>query len=202
MNIGIVDYGMGNVFSVKNTLSNLGIECVLCAKPEDLNNLDKIILPGVGAFKDCMQILHQKNFVNALNENVLIKKKDILGICLGMQIMATKGYEGQETNGLGWIKGNVKKINSSKRKIPNIGWEEININPDTKLYQSLPKENEFYFIHSYHLLCDKKNIVTGYYAFEQNNITASIEHENIFGTQYHPEKSSDIGKQILLNFID
>jgi imidazole glycerol-phosphate synthase subunit HisH len=202
MKVGIVNYGMGNVFSVENTLTYLGVDNILCSQPEELYQVDKIILPGVGAFKDCMNALHTKNFYKALNDNVLVKKKEILGICLGMQIMATTGFEGEETKGLGWIQGEVVKMHSLVQKTPNIGWEEIEYNSTSKLYKAMPKTLEFYFIHSYAMQCTKDYMVTGSYAFDDQYITASIEHENIYGTQYHPEKSSDLGKDILLNFID
>ena len=204
MTVGIVDYGMGNVFSVKNTMDYLGSNCEICSDPLDLKKYEKIILPGVGSFSDCIKNLERKKFIHQLNNLVVKEKKPILGICLGMQIMATLGYEGGESKGLGWFDAEVKliEVKNKKIKIPNIGWEEIKKNKNSLIFKNINSNLEFYFIHSYFMDCKNKNDITSFYNIENKLITASIEKENIFGTQFHPEKSEKTGLKIIDNFIN
>lgn len=204
MKVGVIDYGMGNIFSVTNTLNFLGVENELCSDPKKLIDFQKLILPGVGSFYDCIKKLSEKKFIEPLNYNVIEMKKPILGICLGMQVMAKKGYEGGECDGLGWFDASVKniKIKNGKIKIPNIGWEEIKKINESIILKNIKSNLEFYFIHSYQMVCNNFNDVTSIYNIGNLSITSSVEKENIFGTQFHPEKSSDLGKEVLLNFID
>lgn len=201
--IGIIDYGMGNLRSVYNAITYLGHEVKIIDTPHTFDTLDKIILPGVGAFGDCIRNLNEKKFIDALHEIVLIKKKPILGICLGMQVMAETGTENGCFKGLGWFEGEVILINHSDRKmkIPHIGWDDITYNKDNILFDGLPVNPEFYFVHSYFMNCsDKKDIIaTCDYGVE---ITAAVNRENIFATQFHPEKSQDYGLKVLENFIN
>jgi len=200
----IVDYGMGNLLSVKNALDYLGENSEICASPEPILRAEKIILPGVGSFPDCMKNLKEKGFVDALKHKVLEKKTPILGICLGMQVMATTGYEMGTTQGLDWFDAEVIKMKptNSKIKIPNIGWETVSYQPDNHLLRNFKKNPDFYFVHSYYMNCADDNDVTSWYYLDNQQITSSVQKENIFGAQFHPEKSSDFGREVLINFIE
>lgn len=202
--IGIVDYGMGNLMSVYNALDYLGEDVMICHQPQQLDEADKIILPGVGAFPDCMANLKDKGFVEALHEAVLEKKKPILGICLGMQVMAALGTEMENTAGLGWFDAEVVKMNPghSDIKIPNVGWENIEHRSDSPLLQGFYRNPDFYFVHSYFMKCKNEEDVSSWYQLGDLKVTASVHRDHIFGTQFHPEKSSDYGREVLLNFID
>jgi imidazole glycerol-phosphate synthase subunit HisH len=202
--IAIVNYGSGNILSVKNAFDYLGEDCQICNSPEELINAEKIILPGVGSFPDCMKNLIERKFVDVLKEKVLINKTPILGICLGMQIMAKMGFEMKKTEGLGWFDAKVIKINSSNTnfKIPNIGWENIEYKPNGILFNNSQVILDFYFVHSYFMKCNNDDDMTSWYYLDNQKITASIQKENIFGTQFHPEKSSDYGREVLIKFIE
>lgn len=200
--IGIVNYGMGNLLSVVNAVEMCGADVKLINNADEFNNVDKIILPGVGAFKDCIGNLIKKRFIEALNEQVLIKKKMILGICLGMQVMAKKGYENGEHAGLGWFDAEVIKIktNSKDLKVPHIGWNNIHIEKPSLLFKGINSGIDVYFVHSYHVKCNNTEdlLATCEYG---STVTAAINKENIFATQFHPEKSQDHGLRILSNFL-
>jgi imidazole glycerol-phosphate synthase subunit HisH len=202
MNTAIIDYGMGNLTSVNNAIEYLGFNCEIIDNPDLISKFDKLILPGVGAFEACINNLKNKKFVKTLNEEVLTKKKPILGICLGMQVMAKKGFEGGEFEGLGWFNASVVKIRPQTNtiKVPNIGWNKIDYNKENILFQNLKDPVEVYFVHSYHMDCfDQKNIIaTSIYG---HKITVAVNKDNIYGTQFHPEKSQDLGLQILENFL-
>lgn len=202
MSIGIVNYGMGNLLSVHNAIDYLGYNSEIVDDPSLIYKFDKLILPGVGAFEACINNLKNKKFIESLNDQVLIKKKPILGICLGMQVMAKKGFEGGEFDGLGWFNAKVVRIkpNDKSIKVPNIGWKEINYNKNNLLFKNLKNPVEVYFVHSYHVDCDdnKDIIAKTNHGYE---ITAAINKDNIYGTQFHPEKSQDLGLQILENFL-
>lgn len=202
--IGIVDYGMGNLLSVENALSYLGESSLICSSPDQLEGVDKIILPGVGAFPDCMNNLHNRGFVNKLNESVLLKRVPILGICLGMQVMANVGVEVKETAGLGWIDAKVSLIEPKLTgvKIPNVGWENVIYRKESPLFKGFRNDPDFYFVHSYHMECVNDSEVDAYYHCGQISVTAAIRKGNIYGTQFHPEKSSDFGRSLLINFLD
>ena len=202
--IAIVNYGSGNILSVKNAFDYLGEDCQICNSPEELINAEKIILPGVGSFPDCMKNLIERKFADVLKEKVLINKTPILGICLGMQIMAKMGFEMKKTEGLGWFDAKVIKINSSNTnfKIPNIGWENIEYKPNGILFNNSQVILDFYFVHSYFMKCNNDDDMTSWYYLDNQKITASIQKENIFGTQFHPEKSSDYGREVLIKFIE
>tara|TARA_B100000963_G_scaffold358560_1_gene383477 strand:+ start:821 stop:1408 length:588 start_codon:yes stop_codon:yes gene_type:complete len=194
---------MGNLTSVNNAIEYLGFDCEIIDNPDLISKFDKLILPGVGAFEACINNLKTKNFVKTLNEEVLTKKKPILGICLGMQVMAKKGFEGGEFDGLGWFNAAVVKIRpqADTVKVPNIGWNKIDYNKENILFQNLQDPVEVYFVHSYHMDCfDKKNIIAT--SIHGHKITVAVNKENIYGTQFHPEKSQDLGLQILENFLN
>lgn len=201
--IGIVDYGMGNLLSVYNAFDYLGEEIMICSHPEELSKADKIVIPGVGAFKDCIDLLIDNGFVEALNEVVILEAKPTLGICLGMQVMAKKSYEFGENLGLGWFDAEVVKIkiNDPEKKLPNIGWNEIKMNKDQVLFNKIPDFSDFYLVHSYYMECSNIHDKVASYSFDGQEITAAVLKDNIFATQFHPEKSQDHGLKLLENFI-
>ena len=197
--IGIIDYKMGNIGSIQNMLKRISVKSVISSKIEILNNCDKLILPGVGSFDQGMKNLKNHNFIRFLNDYVIKDKKPILGICLGMQLFADNSEEG-DLSGLGWIKGNVKKFNLRKDslKVPHMGWNNIECK-NSKLFLNLPNEKRFYFVHSFFFECkNKENIIsTTDYGI---NFASSINKQNIWGTQFHPEKSHICGMNLLKNY--
>ena len=203
MKIALIDYGSGNLQSAYKALelvSNCKKKIFITSNSKDLLKADKIILPGVGAFADCMKGLESiSGMIDVLNEAVLEKKKPFLGICIGMQLLATEGKEKGNHKGLGWIKGKVIKIKKNKKiKIPHMGWNTVKVISKHPILKR--KKFESYFVHSYNFVCrDKKNIIAT--CDYQQKITAIIGKENIIGTQFHPEKSQKIGLEILKNFV-
>lgn len=200
--ISIIDYGLGNIHAFVNIYKSLNIQTKVVSDHHDIINADKLILPGVGAFDSAMQKLKSINILDSINEFTLIKKKPILGVCVGMQIMAKSSEEG-EIEGLGWIDSNVKLFNSnnlnSDYPVPHMGWNNILPEKENILLKGLSKESFFYYLHSYYFECnDPENIIaTTEYI---NKFTCVVSKENIFGIQFHPEKSHDAGMQMLLNF--
>lgn len=201
--IGIVDYGMGNLLSVYSAFDYLGADVTICKHPEDLVGVDKIVIPGVGAFKDCIGKLRSENFQEALNEHVISKAKPTLGICLGMQVMAKISYEGGEFDGLGWFDAEVIKLhpNDPSLRIPNIGWNEIDFKAGVELFKNVPQKSDLYLVHSYYINCKSETDIVATYQYGQT-VTAAIMKNNIIATQFHPEKSQDHGLKILDNFIN
>ncbi|MCX6165443.1 MAG: imidazole glycerol phosphate synthase subunit HisH [Ignavibacteriae bacterium] len=200
--IGIVDYGMGNLLSVKSAFEMIGADVKICKDSNELQNFEKIVLPGVGAFGDCIKNLEEKNFISKLNEEILVKEKPILGICLGMQVMAKTGYEGGNFKGLGWFDADVELLipNDSNLKIPHIGWNNISYKKDFPLFKNLPSSPDVYFVHSYYMNCENEENICATAEYG-GNFTAAVCKKNIFATQFHPEKSQDYGLKILENFI-
>ena len=195
--IAIVDYGAGNIFSVKNALDFLGLESQLTDDAAAIQAADAIILPGVGAFPSAMQMLKERNLVSVLQTES--KKKPFLGICLGMQLIFEKGYEFEECNGLGLIPGCVKKMEEPDLIIPHMGWNKLEIQNDCPLLSGLEKDSYVYFVHSYKAECDNKNIAA--YSVYGGKVPALIYDGNtVYGAQFHPEKSGDTGLKILKNF--
>jgi glutamine amidotransferase len=177
------------------------------AVTSDLNKIkssDKVVLPGQGSFKSCVDALNSiSGLVNTLNEFVISNKKPLLGICVGLQMFADIGYEETETRGLGWISGKVSKINNQngKYKLPHIGWNQINIVKESKIFKDLENNSHMYFVHSYEFIPEDKNVISATTDYS-SDIVCSVEKENIFGTQFHPEKSDKLGLQIIKNFIN
>ncbi len=199
----IVNYGMGNLNSVKKMLDRMRVDAVISSNPEDIVNCRKIILPGVGHFGKAMSNLRKLDLLDVLNEAVLVKKKPVLGICLGMQLMAKKSEEGNVA-GLGWFDAEVEKFSISdkiKYKIPHIGWNRINIKTKSPLMSDISDSSEFYFVHSYHLKAHHKADVINETQYDYT-FASAIAKGNIFGVQYHPEKSHDAGARLLKNFIE
>jgi len=200
--VGIVNYGMGNVFSVSKAVEHVGSKVKICNNPKDLDSVEKIILPGVGAFKDCIKTLQNLGFTDALNERVLIKGIPIYGICLGMQVMAKKSYEFGEHDGFGWIDGTVIPVKPKDKnlKIPHVGWNTVSFKKQSPLFDKFNSNPEMYFVHSYQVdLKDEKYIDA--HCWYESKITAAIRKNNIFGSQFHPEKSQDLGLNVFKNFI-
>ena len=210
MLLTVVDYGVGNLRSIAKSLeksnyeNNLGHRVQISSSLQKIKKADKLVLPGQGSFKDCKEgIENIKGLEEELNESVLIKKKPIFGICAGMQLFATKGYEEEETSGLNWIPGEVVKLNlsSTNFKIPHMGWNELKIENNSKVFKDVVNKNHAYFIHSYEFIPkDKKNVsITTNYG---KDVIAAVSLENIFGSQFHPEKSDKTGLIIIKNFLD
>lgn len=199
----IIDYGVGNVTSVKNVLNFIGFEPFVSADPKILERSDFLILPGVGSFEDGMNNLKKKGLVEILKKEVLENKKPILGICLGMQLFATKGHEYGEHEGLDFIKGEVLKIDNSKNglRLPQIGWNDVNLSKKCKLAKNFEKDPIFYFVHSYYFKPEDDEVIAGTCDYGEK-ITAMIESQNIYGTQFHPEKSHTDGIRIIKNFLN
>ena len=206
MNVTIVDYNSGNISSVINSFKEVAKDKVNIKVTADLKNIkysDKVVLPGQGSFKSCIDALNNINgLVDTLNEFAIYNKKPLLGICVGLQMFADVGYEETETKGLGWISGKVSKINNQngKYKLPHIGWNQINIVKDSKIYKNIENNSHMYFVHSYELIPEDKNVISATTDYS-SKIVCSIEKENIFGTQFHPEKSDKMGLRIVENFI-
>jgi glutamine amidotransferase len=200
--IGVIDYGMGNLRSVRNALEMLGAEVKICAVPEDLEDVERIYLPGVGAFRDCMANLKQRGFAQALEGAVLRQGKPIIGVCLGMQAMARKSFEGGEYEGLGWIDADVVRLepNDPSLRVPQIGWNEVNYRHDSPFFAGLSPAPNFYFVHSYYLEVNDPALVDATCDYG-NIVTAAIRKNNIFATQFHPEKSQDNGLRLIANFL-
>lgn len=192
----IIDYGAGNLFSVKNALDYLGIENIITNKAEDLRSADRLILPGVGAFPDAMRMLNESGLVDVIKQEV--QKKPLLGICLGMQMLFEKGFEFAETEGLGLIKGSVKLMTPNNLAVPHMGWNELELNNPCKL---LEKGGEYvYFVHSYAADCPNENVSA--YCDYGMKVPALVFSGNVFGAQFHPEKSGEAGLAILKRFAE
>ena len=206
MNVTIVDYKSGNISSVINSFKEVANDKVTIEVTSDLNKIklsDKVVLPGQGSFKSCVDALNKiKGLTDNLNEFAIIKKKPLLGICVGLQMFADVGYEETETKGLGWISGKVSKIDNQngKFKLPHIGWNQINIVKNSKIFKDIENNSHMYFVHSYEFIPNDKKVISATTDYS-SNIVCSVEKENIFGTQFHPEKSDKLGLKIINNFI-
>jgi glutamine amidotransferase len=197
--VAIIDYGMGNVASVQKALQFLRIDSVITDIHDEIIKADYILLPGVGSFSQGMKNLNEKGLVKLLTNEVIIKKKKFIGICLGMQLIMEKGSEPNDCLGLGWIKGNVIRFELKDLGVPHMGWNDIQILNPTFFKEC--KTNDFYFIHSYHVVPTDMEVIaaTVNYGFD---VVASIQMENIFATQFHPEKSQTAGLSILKTFFE
>ena len=207
MNVAIVDYKSGNISSVINSFKEVAQDKVTIEVTSDLNKIklsDKVVLPGQGSFKSCVDALNNiDGLTDTLNEFAMTNKTPLLGICVGLQMFADVGYEETETKGLGWISGKVSKIDNQngKFKLPHIGWNQINIVKKSKIFQNIENNSHMYFVHSYEFVPNDKKVISATTDYS-SNIVCSVEKENIFGTQFHPEKSDKIGLRIINNFID
>lgn len=198
--IAIIDYGAGNLHSVKNALDFLGAPSVVTGRAEEILSADKVILPGVGAFGDAMKSLGASGLDKVVLE-VAKKGTPLLGICLGLQLMFEESEESPNVKGLGLFKGKIVKIPDRGLKIPHMGWNDIEIAKDSKILKNIGDKPFVYFVHSYYLNAEDEGIVSAYTSYGEK-LGIAIENNNVFATQFHPEKSGDTGMQILRNFIE
>ncbi len=200
--VAIVDYGMGNLDSVARAIEECGGNPIVTHEASVFEVADAIILPGVGAFPNGMLNIRQLGLEDVLREQVLEQGIPFLGICLGMQLLATKGWEGEETKGLGWIEGEVKRLEPDLRdfRIPHVGWNEVVFNQASPLFQGIPMGKDFYFVHSYHFSCANSQEAIAYTPY-CGSFVSVVGRDNIFGVQFHPEKSQKLGFQVLKNFL-
>lgn len=200
--IAIIDYGVGNLFSLKSSFDMIGAETIVTGDKEEIKKADKIILPGVGAFGDAAQKLRESGLDTVIKEEAQ-NKKPILGICLGMQLLLQKSFEYGEHEGLGLIKGEIRPIKEvipSDLKIPHIGWNKLNFTKPSPLFKYIKDQDFVYFVHSYYgAKCDESVIATSDYGYP---LTAAVGKDNVFGCQFHPEKSGSVGLNILKAFCD
>jgi glutamine amidotransferase len=209
MLLTVVDYGVGNLRSIvksiekANSENNLNYSIKVSSNINDIKKADKLVLPGQGSFKACLEgIKNIKGLNEELNESVINNKKPIYGICAGMQLFGTTGYEEEETSGLNWIEGDVVKIKpgDTKLKIPHMGWNELNIKNLSKVFKNIDNKSHAYFIHSYEFIPKDKQVVSLTTNYDRE-IVAAVCYENIYGSQFHPEKSQKTGIKILTSFL-
>ena len=199
--IAIIDYDAGNIKSVEKALHYLGEETTVTRDPQTLLNADKVILPGVGSFGQAMENLHTYGLVPVIHE-IVEKKTPFLGICLGLQLLFERSDETPGVEGLGILKGEILRIPDQEGlKIPHMGWNSLKFQNNGRLFKDIPEDSYVYFVHSYYLKAEDEGIVTATTEYS-THIHASVEQGNVFACQFHPEKSSDIGIQILKNFVE
>ena len=207
MNVTIVDYNSGNISSVINSFKAVAEDKVKIEVTSDISKIkssDKVVLPGQGSFKSCIDALNKiKGLIDVLNDFAINRKKPLLGICVGLQMFADIGYEETETKGLGWVSGKVSKIDNQKGKfkLPHIGWNQLKILNESKIFKNIKNNSHMYFVHSYEFIPEDKSVITATIDYS-SNIVSAIEKDNIFGTQFHPEKSDKLGLNIIENFIN
>ena len=207
MKVTIVDYNSGNISSVINSFKEVAknkIDLEVTSDLQKIRSSDKLVLPGQGSFKSCVDALNAINgLTEALSEFAINDKRPLLGICVGLQMFGDIGYEETETKGLGWISGKVSKIDNKDGafKLPHIGWNEINIVKESKIFKNLDENSHMYFVHSYEFIPDDKNVISATTNYS-TNIVCAVEKENIFGTQFHPEKSDKLGLKLIDNFLN
>jgi glutamine amidotransferase len=201
--IAVVDYGMGNLHSVRNALDMVGAEVCVTKRPEDLRAAERIILPGVGAFGECAKNLRASGMVEALEEEVFEKGKPFYGICVGLQVLARESFELGVHQGLGWVPAVVKRFTSGPDglKVPHVGWNEIIPQFDIPLFKGLRRDLTFYFVHSYHVVLDDPGWMVAACDYG-GPFTAAVLQNNIFASQFHPEKSQQNGLRLLQNFLE
>jgi glutamine amidotransferase len=202
MRILIIDYGMGNLASVYRALEECGGKPFISENPEEVCEADGLILPGVGAFGDGMKQLRERGWADAIKKQVEVEKMPILGICLGMHLLAETGYEGGITAGLGLIPGEVQRLSpiDTTIRIPHVGWNEVYQERECTILKKVPDGSDFYFVHSYNLIPKEQEVIAGKTSYG-GDFVAVVENGHIFGTQFHPEKSGNSGFQILRNFL-
>ncbi|UTW62648.1 imidazole glycerol phosphate synthase subunit HisH [bacterium SCSIO 12741] len=203
--ITIIDYEVGNLFSIKNILKKIGVKSQIIADPEKAKDAEKLILPGVGNFGHGMQKLRESGWEEMLNQKVLTEKTPILGICLGMQLLTQGSEEAPDVKGLGWFEADTRKFvfneNPKRLKVPHMGWNDVKVENNSRLFDGFEEERRFYFVHSYHVVCENSADVMGttHYGYD---FTCALEKDNILGAQFHPEKSHRFGMQLLKNFAN
>lgn len=202
MKITIVDYGMGNIWSILNSLDYVGGEGERSADPDVIRGADALILPGVGAFAAAMQNIRSSHIEDALNEAVIVRGRPILGVCLGMQLLASEGKEGEGAKGLGWLDGTVEKMNiKDPMRLPHMGFNSAVCQvKDSPLYQNIDQGADFYFVHSYYFVAENSDDILTLTPYG-GDFVSSVARGNIMGVQFHPEKSQSNGLRLLSNFI-
>jgi glutamine amidotransferase len=202
MKVAIINYGMGNLSSVRRAFEDIGAETIIANHPSSLHEVNRVVLPGVGAFTEGMAHLSHGGWIPALHDVVTLQHKPLLGICLGMQMLATHGHEGGLSEGLDLIPGQVQRLDTlgCKLRIPHVGWNEVRYKTEDELFNDIPDSSDFYFVHSYAFVPedDKHLIATVPYGLD---VAAVIRNGHVFGCQFHPEKSSKAGRQLLKNFM-
>ena len=202
MKVAIINYGMGNLSSVRRAFEDMGAETLIAQHPAMLYDASHIVLPGVGAFADGMAALHEGGWVPVLQKIVDEQQKPLLGICLGMQMLATKGVEGGECSGLDFIPGQIKKLDSlgCQLRIPHVGWNEVIYRCPKLIFEKIPNGADFYFVHSYAFVPEEADHVIAIVSYGLD-VTAVVQKQHVMGCQFHPEKSSKVGRQLLKNFL-
>lgn len=202
MRIGIVDYGLGNLPSVAAAVGRVGGDPVITADPAVLSDCERLILPGVGAFRDGMANLHARGLVPVLDRLVLGEKRPVLGICLGFQLLARRSSEFGEAAGLGWIDADVDRLTPADPalRVPHVGWNDFTRNGEQPLFLGVPDDALFYYVHSYCMRCHSPDDVAGVVDYG-GPVVAAVRKDTVFGTQFHPEKSQKHGLQVLQNFL-
>ena len=198
--IAIIDYGMGNLFSVEKAFKKLGADVLVTSDKNIIANAEKAVLPGVGAFGDCMKNLQEYQLIDAIKDYAS-SGKPLLGICLGLQLMFEQSEESHGIKGLGIFKGTVKKINAPALKIPHMGWNDLCLGTSSPLLNGLPPNPYVYFVHSYQAVPEDEKIITAYCMYGEK-VTAAVGRGNVQAVQFHPEKSSNVGMKILQNFVE
>jgi glutamine amidotransferase len=201
-NVAVIDYDICNVDSICRAVQECGAHPVATYRESDIKHADCVILPGVGSFPDGMRNLQARELPDILHTHVVVKEVPLLGICLGMQLMATRGFEGTPTDGLGWIEGEVRRLEPTRdgEKIPHIGWNEVEWERDCLLSQGIPEGSDFYFVHSYHFDVFRPEEVVAQTPYA-GRFVSCVRHKSLFGVQFHPEKSQRLGFQLLRNFL-
>ncbi len=197
--IGIIDYGMGNLASVKNACDHLGFESEILSDPEKLAACDRLILPGVGAFKDSMENIHEKGLYETI-VSLVEQGKPLLGICLGMQVLFEAGYEDGYTQGFGFLKGTIQKMEGNNLRIPQIGWNRLEKEQAHPILDQFEREPYVYYVHSYRAMDYDENDLLAYSNYGDLKVVGLVCHKNVMGAQFHPEKSGEDGLKILRYF--
>jgi len=199
--VAIIDTGISNVHSIARAIEEIGADSVVTRDPRDLETAARIVLPGVGSFPRAMRMLNETGIAESLQEQVIGQGIPFLGICLGMQVMAARGWEGGETSGLGWIPGDVRLLEPGPgERVPHVGWNTVHVVQESPLFHDVPEERDFYFVHSYALRPEQHRDVTASCDFA-GGFTAAVRRDQIFGVQFHPEKSQRAGFEVLRNFL-
>jgi len=202
--VTIIDYGVGNLNSIKNMLKKIGVDSVISSQTADIESAEKLILPGIGSFEYGMKKLRGSDFFQTLERKVLQNKTPILGVCLGAQLLLNGSEEGLPVEGLGWIEGKAVRFDQDKMaevyKVPHMGWNELIVKKESLLFKDMHPDQRYYFVHSYHMLCSREADILAESNYSYNFV-AAVEKENVLGVQFHPEKSHKFGMKLYDNFI-
>lgn len=202
--VTIIDYGVGNLNSIKNMLKKIGVDSIISSQSTDIENAEKLILPGIGSYEYGMKKLRSSAFFHSLQQKVLQNKTPILGVCLGAQLLLNGSEEGLPVEGLGWIDGKAVRFDQAKMsdsfKVPHMGWNELIIKKQSVLFKDMYPDHRYYFVHSYHMVCNQQTDILAESNYSYNFV-AAVEKQNVIGVQFHPEKSHKFGMKLYENFI-